>query len=57
MSKPPKELRDLDKQFETALIVVRDLYARAMELGVEDIESAAELAHDALLECKLARLR
>lgn len=57
MSKPPKELRDLDKQFEAALIVVRDLFTRATELGVKDIESAADVAHDALLDCKLARLR
>jgi hypothetical protein len=56
MPRPPKELRDLDKQFGKTLIAVRDLYTRAKELGVDDIERAAEVAHDALIDCKLARI-
>ena len=50
-----KEIKELDKQFEAALVVLRDLHTRAMELGVKDIESAACHAHDALIDCKLAR--
>jgi hypothetical protein len=53
--KKPKEIRDLEKQFEAALIVVRDLYTRAMELGVKDLEEAASRAHDALIDYKLTR--
>ena len=50
-----QELRDLDKQFGATLIAVKDLHASALELGVNDIEKAAEIAHDALIECHLAR--
>jgi hypothetical protein len=53
--KKPKEIRDLDKQFEAALIVVRDLFTRAMEVGVKDLEEAAGRAHDALIDYKLTR--
>lgn len=56
MSRPPKELSDLDKQFEKVLIAVRDLDTRAHELGVSDISKAARIAHDALLDCKLGRM-
>jgi hypothetical protein len=55
MPRPFKELRDLDKQFGATLIAVRELYTRAKELGVDDIERAAEIGHDALIDCKLAR--
>jgi hypothetical protein len=53
--KKPKEIRNLDKQFEEALIVVRDLWTRASELGVRDLEQAACRAHDTLLDCRMAR--
>jgi hypothetical protein len=53
--KKPKEIRDLEKQFEAALIVVRDLHTRAMELGVKDLEETAGRAHDALIDYKLTR--
>jgi hypothetical protein len=55
MARPPKELRDLEKQFHTTLIAVRDLDVRANELGVKDIGKAAEAAHNTLIDCKLAR--
>jgi hypothetical protein len=53
--KKPKEIRDLEKQFEAALIVVRDLHTRARELGVKDLEETASRAHDALIDYKLTR--
>jgi hypothetical protein len=53
--KKPKEIRDLEKQFEAALIVVRDLHTRARELGVKDFEETAGRAHDALIDYKLTR--
>jgi hypothetical protein len=53
--KKPKEIRDLEKQFGLALIVVRDLHTRAMELGVKDLEETAGRAHDALIDYKLTR--
>jgi hypothetical protein len=52
MQQPTKEL---DQQFEAALVVLRDLHTRAIELSVKDILSAARRAHDALIDCKLAR--
>jgi hypothetical protein len=53
--KKPKEIRDLEKQFGLALIVVRDLHTRARELGVKDLEETAGRAHDALIDYKLTR--
>ncbi len=53
MPREPKEMRDLAKQFEVVLIAVRDLHIQAMELGVRDLEKAAETAHDALVEYRL----
>jgi hypothetical protein len=50
MTRKPKELRELERQFMDTLIAVRDLHIRAMELGQKDLEGAAEKAHDALLE-------
>jgi len=55
MPKWLKEIRDIEKQLKLATIAVRDLHARAMELGVRDIEQSAEKAHDELLGCALAR--
>jgi hypothetical protein len=55
MPKQPKEIREIEKQLKTATIAVRDLHARAMELGVKDIEQAAGKAHDELLDCAVAR--
>jgi hypothetical protein len=34
MSKQPKEIRDIEKQLKVTTIAVRDLHARAMELGL-----------------------
>jgi hypothetical protein len=55
MSKQPKEIRDIEKQLKVTTIAVRDLHARAMELGLKDIEESAGKAHDELLDCALAR--
>ena len=55
MAKQPKELSELKKRFDVALIGLRDLHVQAMELGVDDIEKAAGIAHEALIDCKLAR--
>ncbi|RTM12033.1 MAG: hypothetical protein EKK33_18705 [Bradyrhizobiaceae bacterium] len=51
MSKEPKEVRDIVREFKRALLAVRELHGRAMEIGIKDIEAAAEVAHDALLAC------
>jgi hypothetical protein len=45
MSKQPKEIRDIEKQLKVTTIAVRDLHARAMELGLKDIEESAGKAH------------
>jgi hypothetical protein len=37
MSKQPKEIRDIEKQLKVTTIAVRDLHARAIELGLKDI--------------------
>jgi hypothetical protein len=55
MSKQPKEIRDIEKQLKVTTIAVRDLHARAMELGLRDIEQSAKKAHDELLDCAIAR--
>jgi hypothetical protein len=55
MPKQPREIRDIEKQLKAATIAVRDLHARAMELGVRDIEESARKAHDQLLDCAEAR--
>ena len=55
MSKQPKEIRDIEKQLKVTTIAVRDLHARAMELGLKDIEESAGKAHDKLVDCALAR--
>ena len=55
MSKQPKEIRDIEKQLKVTTIAVRDLHARAMELGLRDIEESARKAHDELLDCAQAR--
>jgi hypothetical protein len=55
MSKPPKEIRDIEKQLKVTTIAVRDLHARAMELGIKDIEESAGKAHDELLDLVQAR--
>jgi hypothetical protein len=47
MSKEPKEVRDIVREFKRALLAVRELHGRAMEIGIKDIEAAAEVAHDA----------
>jgi hypothetical protein len=55
MSKPPKEIRDIEKQLKKTTIAVRDLHARAAELGLKDIEESAGKAHDELLDLVQAR--
>ena len=55
MPKQFKEIRDIEKQLKMATIAVRDLHARAIELGVKDIEQSARKAHDELLDCAIAR--
>jgi hypothetical protein len=55
MSKRPKEIRDLEKQLKVTTIAVRDLHARAMELGLRGFEESAGKAHDELLDCAMAR--
>jgi hypothetical protein len=37
----PQEIKELDEQFEAALVALRNLHTRAMELGVKDIQSAS----------------
>ena len=54
MSKQPKEIRDIEKQLKVTTIAVRDLHARAMELGLR-VEQSAGKAHDELLDCAIAR--
>jgi hypothetical protein len=54
MSKQPKEICDIEKQLKVTN-AVRDLHARAMELGLRDIEESAGKAHDELLDCAQAR--
>lgn len=55
MTKPPKEIRDIEKQFRATLIAARDLHSCAMELGIKDIEEAAEIAHEALMARAIAK--
>ncbi len=55
MSRRPKEIREIEKQLKIATIAVRDLHARALELGLRDIEQSAGKAHDERLECVEAR--
>jgi hypothetical protein len=50
-----KEIREIEKQLKAAIIAVRDLHARAVELGVRDIEQAAGKAHVELLDCAETR--
>jgi len=40
MSKQPKEIRDIEKQLKVTTIAARDLHARAIELGLKDIEES-----------------
>jgi hypothetical protein len=39
-SKQPKEIRDIEKQLKVTTIAARDLHARAIELGLKDIEES-----------------
>ena len=55
MTKQPKEIREIERQLKVTTIAVRDLHARAMELGLRDIEESTGKAHDQLLDCAQAR--
>lgn len=52
---PPKEIRKLDRKLLAARDAARELLEIAMDLGLKDVEEAAETAHDALSDCLMRR--